>query len=196
MPFYLPIRSLLIEYITFFSLINFSLFVILDFIIYFYNKIYIAISFFLVMANIMFMLSIILSIAVFIFISFLFFVVLLAMLKKERYKEFEPKISVIIPAYNEETRIKNCLDSILTSSYKKDKIEIIVVDDGSTDNTLEVLKNYGIKVLKQEHLGKSKALNKGILVAKNEFVLVIDADTKIDKDFIKEMVRPFSDKKV
>ncbi|HLC37408.1 MAG TPA: glycosyltransferase, partial [Candidatus Nanoarchaeia archaeon] len=82
------------------------------------------------------------------------------------------------------------------SSYKKDKIEIIVVDDGSTDNTLEVLKNYGIKVLKQEHLGKSKALNKGILVAKNEFVLVIDADTKIDKDFIKEVVRPFSDKRV
>ena len=148
------------------------------------------------MANVMFILSIILSIAVFIFISFLFAVVLMAMLKKERYNEFEPKISIIIPAYNEETRIKNCLDSILASSYKKDKIEIIVVDDGSTDNTPEVLKNYGIKVLKQEHLGKSKALNKGILVAKNEFVLVIDADTKIDKDFIKEVVRPFSDKRV
>jgi len=148
------------------------------------------------MANVMFILSIILSIAVFIFMSFLFVVVLMATLKKEWYKEFEPKVSIIIPAYNEETRIKNCLDSILASSYKKNKIEIVVVDDGSTDNTLKVLKSYRIKVLKQKHLGKSKALNKGISAAKNEFVLVIDADTRIDKDFIKEIVKPFSDKEV
>ncbi len=144
----------------------------------------------------MFVLSIILSIAVFIFISFLFIVVLLAMFKKRGYKEFEPKISIIIPAYNEETRIESCLDSILASSYKKNKIEIIVIDDGSTDNTLNVLKRYRIKVLRQKHLGKSKALNKGISVAKNDFILVIDADTRVDKDFIKEIVRPFSDKKV
>ena len=160
------------------------------------NNIYIANFKFLFMADVLFISSIVLSILVFIFILFLFIVVIISIFKKENFENFQPKVSVIIPAYNESKTIGLCLNSVLNQDYNNE-VEIIVVDDGSSDNTLKILKKYKkVKVVKQKHLGKSKALNNGISKAKNDFILVIDADTIIKKDFIREIIKPFSDKKV
>jgi len=71
------------------------------------------------------------------------------------------KVSVITPVYNEEKNIERCLKSVLKQTYKK--LEIIVVDDGSTDRTLKITKTLKVKVIKNEkNLGLAKSLNRGI----------------------------------
>ena len=73
------------------------------------------------------------------------------------------KVSIIIPAYNEGDRIKKCLNSLIIQSYKH--IEIIVINDGSTDNTLDVLKSYNddrLVILTQKNKGQGAARNLGI----------------------------------
>lgn len=133
----------------------------------------------------------------FLFLVFIFSIFLISKFFNRKTKDFEPHISVIIPAYNEEKNIKGCLRSIRCSNYHKNKLEVIAVDDGSTDKTLEILKKYKkVKVLKQKHLGKVAALNLGILNSSCEFILTVDADTTLDKNCLKELVKPFSDKKV
>jgi len=131
------------------------------------------------------------------FLMFIFIVFLLSIFKKKEYLHFEPKISIIIPAFNEEKNIKACLESIENSDYPKEKIETIVVDDGSKDNTIDIVKTFkNIILLKQNHQGKSEALNLGTLESNHDFVLTIDADTTIEKSCIKNMVKPLINKKV
>jgi glycosyltransferase involved in cell wall biosynthesis len=87
-----------------------------------------------------------------------------------------PKVSVIIPTYNRAHMVKDTIDSVLNQTYKN--VEIIIIDDGSLDNTLDVLKVYNdkIKVLKQENKGNSAARNKGLLYATGEYVAFLDDD--------------------
>jgi len=132
----------------------------------------------------------------FTFLSFIFFVFIASIFKKKQYSHFEPEVSIIVPTFNEEKNIKSCLESIFSTSYPKEKLEVIVVDDGSTDNTVNMAKNYKIKLLKQNHQGKSEALNLATSQAKHNFILTIDADTTIEEDCIKEIVKPFTDPKV
>lgn len=108
---------------------------------------------------------------------------------------FAPPVSVVIPAYNEESRIGKCLETIFSSEYEGG-IEVIVVDDGSTDRTREIAGRYPVTVLKQNHEGKVAALNRGIAVAMHDFVLTIDADTFLKKNTIQEIVRPLKNKSV
>lgn len=100
------------------------------------------------------------------------------------------KISVIVPVYNTSKFLKKCLDSILDQSLKE--IEIIIVNDGSTDNSLEIIKTYyekdkRIKVINQKNMGLSGARNSGIKLAKGEYILHIDSDDWIEKDYLKDM---------
>ena len=128
---------------------------------------------------------------------FIFSIFIASKFFRRIYNDFEPKASVIVPAYNEANNIKQCLDSIFNSSYPKNKIEVIVVDDGSTDNTLQIVAKYRkVKVLSQNHLGKVEALNLGTKASSNDFVVTIDADTTLDKDCMKELLKPFSDPSV
>ena len=131
------------------------------------------------------------------FLVFIFSIFIISKFFNRKNKDFEPNISVVVPAYNEERNIEDCLDSIYKSDYSKNKIELIVIDDGSTDNTLKILKKHKkVKVFKQNHLGKVEALNLGTLKSSYEFILTIDADTTLDKNGIKEIIKPFSNKTV
>ncbi len=99
--------------------------------------------------------------------------------------DYTPKVSVIIPVYNVEKYLKKCLDSVVNQTLKE--IEIICVDDGSTDNSLKILKQYAkkdkrITVIKQKNLHAGVARNAGLAVAKGEYVHFLDSDDWIDAD--------------
>ena len=104
------------------------------------------------------------------------------------------KVSVIIPTYNEEKDIADCLKSLKKQSYHK--LEVILVDDGSTDNTLEIAKKTAktnkliIKTLKQDHGGPGKARNLGAKKANGEILVFVDSDMTFDKDYIQNLISP------
>lgn len=98
-------------------------------------------------------------------------------------KNSNPVISVIIPVYNTGLYLEECLDSIVKQNFKD--FEVICIDDGSSDNSLEILKNYeerydNFKILAQPNMGVSHARNKGLQHAKGEYIAFLDSD-----DFIK-----------
>jgi len=102
-----------------------------------------------------------------------------------------PKVSVIIPAFNEEKVIKKTIESIIETQYPRK--EIIFVDDGSKDRTLEVVKQFKnqIIVLHKKNGGKASALNYGLVYAKGEIIVVVDADTIVGRTALKEIVKGF-----
>jgi cellulose synthase/poly-beta-1,6-N-acetylglucosamine synthase-like glycosyltransferase len=110
-----------------------------------------------------------------------------------------PSISILIPAYNEAKTLARSLKSILKLDYPKNKLDTIVIDNGSTDGTLEVakrFKKYGIKALRLPTRGKTKALNLGLKHAKGKLIGVLDADTFVSKGCLKNMIGYFNDKNV
>ncbi len=109
---------------------------------------------------------------------------------QENVKSY-PKISVIIPAYNEEKVIQNTIEGLLETKYPKK--EIIFVDDGSTDRTFDIANQYRnqIKVLHKENGGKASALNYALVYATGEIIVIVDADTIIGRHSLKEIVKGF-----
>lgn len=104
-------------------------------------------------------------------------------------------ISVIIPVYNAEATLRRCLDSVLAQSYKD--IEIILVDDGSTDGSGKICDEYGqkddrVRVLHQANSGVSAARNAGLDVAKGEWVAFCDSDDSVNASWIEKMVEASS----
>ena len=111
--------------------------------------------------------------------------------KKTQIKSF-PGVSIIIPAYNEGSTIGKTLKNLLELSYPKNKMELIVVDDGSTDETYQnavKFKNKNVKIFRKANGGKASALNFGIKKSKNDFVVVIDADSELDKSALRNAVQ-------
>jgi len=102
-----------------------------------------------------------------------------------------PTVSVIIPAYNEEKVILHTIEALLETKYPKK--EIIFVDDGSKDRTLDIAMQYKdrISVLHKENGGKASALNYGLIYAKGEIIVIVDADTIIGRNSLKEIVKGF-----
>lgn len=93
--------------------------------------------------------------------------------------DYEPKVSVVMPVFNVEEYLRECLDSIVNQTLKE--IEIICVDDGSTDSSLEILKEYAqkdnrISVLTQKNFHAGVARNAGLAVAKGEYIIFLDSD--------------------
>ena len=105
-----------------------------------------------------------------------------------------PKVSIVVPIYNTEKYLKNCLDSILNQTYKN--LEIILVDDGSTDSSKKIIDNYAkkdsrIKVVRQKNQGQSTARNNGLGIATGDFISFIDSDDKVAKNFIEKLLEPY-----
>lgn len=106
-------------------------------------------------------------------------------------KEYIPKISLIIPAYNEEKYIGVCLDSIFENE-KNIFYEIIVVNNQSTDKTEEVVKKYNnVKIIREERKGVTRARQRGFLESSGDILAFIDADTKIPNGWIGQIIKEF-----
>lgn len=110
-------------------------------------------------------------------------------------KRYEPHITLIIPAYNEADIVEKKAINTLDLDYPKDKLEIIWVTDGSTDHTPEMIKAFPeMKVLHEnERRGKSHAMNRGLIEAKNPVVLFTDANTMLNPGALSEIVLFFND---
>ncbi len=109
-------------------------------------------------------------------------------------------VSVIVPAYNEKECIANTLESLAKSTHP---IEIIVVDDGSTDDTSQIARDaarsFGmtnVRVIRQENAGKPAALNNGVRSASYDIVVMMDGDTVFEPDAVHQLVQPFADPEV
>lgn len=103
-----------------------------------------------------------------------------------------PLVSVIIPVYNEEQYLSYCLSSLSNQSYSS--FEILVVDDGSTDKSLEIAKKYNVIILQQDHKGPGAARNLGAKKALGKILVFADADMRYDKKYIEMLIRPIIEK--
>lgn len=121
-------------------------------------------------------------------------------LKNNSYEEidFDKKVTILFPCFNEEKVIKRSIISALEQSYQN--IEIIVIDDGSSDHTYKIAKNMefdngvkSLKVLTKPNSGKSDALNLGISHASGDYILCVDSDSRLNKNAINLMIRHFKD---
>lgn len=102
-----------------------------------------------------------------------------------------PVISVIIPVYNAEKYVGKCLDSVLAQNYKN--FEILCFNDGSPDSSLRILREYEkkdgrIKVIDQENMGVAKTRNKGIKMARGKYLVFVDNDDTVAKDYLEKML--------
>lgn len=102
-----------------------------------------------------------------------------------------PKVSIIIPAYNIEAYIEECLLSVLKQSYQN--IEVIVINDGSSDNTLTTIENVilsdsRVRLISQSNAGVSVARNTGLDAATGDYVVFIDGDDWVEPNFVESIV--------
>jgi cellulose synthase/poly-beta-1,6-N-acetylglucosamine synthase-like glycosyltransferase/peptidoglycan/xylan/chitin deacetylase (PgdA/CDA1 family) len=102
-------------------------------------------------------------------------------------------VSVIVPAYNERETITDTVRSLMASDHP---IEVIVVDDGSTDGTADIVESLGyaaVRVVRKRNGGKASALNAGITAARSEMIVMMDGDTIFASDAVRRLVQPFAD---
>ncbi|MDX6261727.1 MAG: hypothetical protein QOH84_3415 [Kribbellaceae bacterium] len=116
---------------------------------------------------------------------------------RERYWSWgEPvtePVSVIVPAYNESAGIEAAVRSLVASDHP---VEVIVVDDGSTDGTADLVESLaipGVRVIRQANAGKPAALNAGLQASSYELVVMVDGDTVFETDAVRMLVQPFAD---
>jgi len=105
-------------------------------------------------------------------------------------------ISLVIPTFNEERYISRCLASLQIQNLDPhDQIEVIVIDDGSQDKTVDKVKRFSeVKLLHQKHQGPAKARNQGAKMARGEISVFVDADMEFDENFIRYLVKPIKEK--
>ncbi len=121
---------------------------------------------------------------------------------KKRLKEEKPPleeypfISVVIPAYNEEKYLPECLESVKNQNYPKDKYEIIIANNNSKDRTAEIAQKAGAKVINESKQGHVFALNTGMHATSGELIAVTDADTRVSPNWLDTIARVFQDEEV
>ncbi len=123
------------------------------------------------------------------------------MLNKNVNKPYSPSdlpyVSILIPVYNEQSVIKQRINNIFDSDYPRDKLEVIVIDSGSIDETRLIIESQFrssvLLVTEQERHGKAHAINLGLQKCKGEIIILTDGTTIYDKETIEQLVKPFSD---
>ena len=111
-----------------------------------------------------------------------------------------PKLSIIIPAHNEEASIEGTVRCVLNANYPRER-EVIVVNDGSVDRTEDLVKKISVedsrvRIYNTRHAGKSNAINLGVKNAGNDVIIALDADSEMKEDALIEIVKPFSNEGV
>jgi len=111
------------------------------------------------------------------------------MFSRPQYKSIlDPQVSVIIPVYNEEKCIKECVSSLLKQNINI--AEIIIVDDGSTDNSVQICRKLKLSLFHQDHRGPGAARNLGAKSARGNILIFIDADMTFEQDYIERLAAP------
>lgn len=113
-------------------------------------------------------------------------------------KQFDYKVSVIIPIYNSEKFISDTLDSLANQIFNIDDMEVLMIDDGSSDSSAEICKKYekkytGFKLYQKENGGVSKARNYGIKNAHGKYIMYLDADDTYSSETVKNVVDFFDE---
>jgi cellulose synthase/poly-beta-1,6-N-acetylglucosamine synthase-like glycosyltransferase/peptidoglycan/xylan/chitin deacetylase (PgdA/CDA1 family) len=111
--------------------------------------------------------------------------------------EMLPGVTIVVPAFNERLGIEACVRSLTSLNYPD--YEVIVVDDGSTDDTGEIVCSLHldrVKLIRKENGGKPSALNTGIAAARHEILVLVDGDTVFEPNTLRELVKPFADPEV
>lgn len=140
--------------------------------------------------------------ALYIYLGYFLLVIILgkALQKKVKKADIEPSVALMIAAYNEELSIAKKIENSLSLDYPKDKFKIIVVSDGSTDRTDDIVKSYadrGVELIRVEgRVGKTEARNVAVRSVREEIIIFSDATTKYKTDIVRKLVRNFSDKTV
>ncbi|MDP9294786.1 MAG: bifunctional polysaccharide deacetylase/glycosyltransferase family 2 protein [Actinomycetota bacterium] len=112
-------------------------------------------------------------------------------------EEYLPSVVVVVPAYNEEVGIARAVRSLVSSDYPA--LEVVVVDDGSTDATASVVERLGlerVRLVRQNNGGKAVALNTGVSLSASEVVVMVDGDTVFEPDTVRRLVQPMADERV
>jgi cellulose synthase/poly-beta-1,6-N-acetylglucosamine synthase-like glycosyltransferase len=155
-------------------------------------------------ASIIFYIILFTSLYVEVFFLITFFenqkIIKIPFVKKGDLKRF-PTTTIIVPCWNEEETLSTTVKSLLNLEYPKEKIKIFIVDDGSTDSTLELANTLAtedsrIRVFHKKNGGKHTALNLGLEYVDTELVGCLDADSYVEKNTLLEIVKVFEDKKV
>jgi len=109
-----------------------------------------------------------------------------------------PKVSVIVPVYNAETTVEECIHSLLGLNYPKDNLELIFVNNDSTDRTINILNRYDqeIKILYEKKRGPAAARNKGLSSARGDIIAFTDSDCVVDTDWLRNIVSPLQDQSI
>lgn len=103
--------------------------------------------------------------------------------------ETDPKVTVVMPVYNEEELVDKAIQSLLDQSYRD--LEIIVIDDGSIDNTVKIVKQFSsVKLIQQEHSGTGISWNLGAKIANGKIMILFGGDMQAPRDFVENLVRP------
>ena len=114
--------------------------------------------------------------------------------RRQPSRPFMPSVSVIVPAFNEAAGIARAVESLARGDYPAH--EVVVVDDGSTDGTGEIVESLDlprVRVLRQPNAGKAAALSAGVAVASGEVIVTVDADTVFEDQTLRRVVEPFAD---
>lgn len=145
---------------------------------------------------------------IFLFISLYFEIFLLltfiegvGKLKKEKVlPQSYPSATILVPVWNEAKTVMNTVNSLLSLNYPKEKLKIIVIDDGSTDKTWNIIQAFknepGVTLLHKENGGKYTALNLGLTQAKTDLVGCLDADSYVDSEALLRIAKHFENPKV
>ena len=138
----------------------------------------------------------------YVYLGYPVLVFLLAMIKSKKVIKvaYDPAVTIIIAAYNEQENIETTLKNKLKLNYPKENLEIVVVSDASTDRTDDIVRKYeqhGVKLLRQEpRAGKTAALNMGVSQAKGKILVFSDANSIYDSQALRMLVQNFSDPSV